>query len=218
MRADADELIGSDSSAALITVPATSDELARLGHTFNRLLARLQRSLARQRDLVADAGHELRTPLTVLRTELELADSPGRTREDLAESIAHARREVDRLSKLADDILFLARADGAAPLVRVETVEVAAVLDETVRAHRVSAASAGITIECAVAPDLLVAGDHLALRRALDNLLTNSLAAVGPGGRIRLTAQQRGGRTVIEVADDGPGFPPGFVERAFERF
>lgn len=218
MRADAEKLIETGSSSAVLTVPATSDELARLGRTFNHLLQRVQRSLARQRDLVADTGHELRTPLTVLRTELELADSPERSREELADSVHHARREVERLSKLAEDMLFLARADSEVPLVHVEPVDLAAVVGESERAQRARAESLGVTLESEVHAPLVVPGDHQALRRALDNLVANSLAAVGPGGRVKVVAEARGDRAVMEVSDDGPGFPPGFVGRAFDRF
>lgn len=219
MRADAESLIENGASPALITVPPSSDELARLGRTFNNLLQRLRQSLARQRDLVADTGHELRTPLAVLRAELELADGPGRSREELADSVHHARREVERLSKLAEDMLFLARADSEAPLVHVEAVDLAPVLADAARAHRVRAENLGVSLESVVpAGPLVVAGDRLALRRALDNLVGNALAAAGSGGVVRMEAERRGDRAVLSVTDDGPGFPDGFLGRAFDRF
>lgn len=218
MRADAESLIGNGASPALITVPPSSDELARLGRTFNKLLERLRQSLARQRDLVADTGHELRTPLAVLRAELELADGPGRSREELADSVHHARREVERLSKLAEDMLFLARADSEAPLVHVEPVDLAPVLADAARAHRARAENLGVRLEWEVSGPLVVAGDRLALRRALDNLVGNALAAAGPGGVVRMAAERSADRAVLSVTDDGPGFPDGFLERAFDRF
>ncbi|MDQ6784583.1 MAG: HAMP domain-containing protein, partial [Actinomycetota bacterium] len=126
MRADA-ETIGERDLGTRISVPGTADELARLARTFNALLDRLRRSVDRQRDLVADAGHELRTPLAVLRTELELADRPVRSRGELADAITHARSEVERLTRLAEDLLFLARADGAARTVQPSEVDVVGV-------------------------------------------------------------------------------------------
>lgn len=218
MRADAERLISTGSSSEGITVPPTSDELARLGRTFNHLLERLQRSLGRQRDLVADTGHELRTPLTVLRTELELADSPESTRQDLADSVHHARREVERLSKLAEDMLFLARADSDAPLVHIQPVDLAGVVLDSERANRVRAASLGVALETDIPDRLVLPADYQALRRAVDNLVANSLAAVGAEGRVAISAERRGDRALLVVEDDGPGFPPGFVDRAFERF
>ena len=218
MRVDAETLGRADPGGPAVLRIPPSAELARLGRTFNDLLARLQRSLARQQELVADTGHELRTPLTVLRTELELADSPGRTREELADSVAHARREVERLSKLAEDVLFLARADSAVPLVQVEPVELTAVLAEAERAHRAQAEYLGVHLETSAPAPVWVSGDAQALRRVADNLVANSLASVAEGGRVTMAAAVRGGRGILEVSDDGPGFPPGFAERAFERF
>ncbi|MGH9076980.1 MAG: ATP-binding protein [Acidimicrobiales bacterium] len=219
MRADAANLVDHD-PASRITVPATADELASLARTFNRLLDRLTRSLARQRDLIADAGHELRTPLAVLRTELELADTPGRTRDELADSVAHARGELERLSKVADDLLFLARADSAGPLVQPAVTDAAAVAADAVRAHRARADSLDVSLEFAGLGRLSVVADPGALRRAIDNLVTNALAACAPGGTVTVsaTATDPSSEIVVAVSDDGPGFPPDFLPDAFGRF
>jgi len=93
-----------------LAVPGTRDEIARLAVTVNGLLTRLQHALERERGFVADAGHELRTPLAILRAELELAARPGRSREQLASAMVSAVQETDRLARLAEDLLLLARA------------------------------------------------------------------------------------------------------------
>jgi two-component system OmpR family sensor kinase len=217
LRRDAAEL-GAHDPAGRLREPGTGDELTALARTFNALLDRLHRSLARQRDLVADAGHELRTPLAVLRTELELADRPHRSRAELAEAVAHARTEVERLSRLAEDLLFLARADGGAPLLERRRIDVAALLEEAARGSRAAAGPVELAVR---APAGLVAEvDAAALRRALDNLLANAIRAVGdaPAGRVSLAAAVDAGRLAIEVTDTGPGFPPEFLPHAFERF
>jgi signal transduction histidine kinase len=214
LRADAEDL-GAHNAAGRLTVPATEDEIAALARTLNALLDRLHRSLARQRDLVADAGHELRTPLAVLRTELELADRPHRSREELADAVSHARGEVDRLSRLADDLLFLARADGGAPLVDRRPTDLTALLGDAARAAR---AAARVSLDV-TAPDALVATvDAAAVRRAVDNLLANALAATPPGGSVTLRAERSDSDVVVSVEDTGPGFPPEFLPVAFERF
>jgi len=91
------------------------------GTTLNELLARLQLALVRQRAFVADASHELRTPLANLRTELELANRPHRSRADLATAVDNAAEETHRLSVLAEDLLLLARGDDDPPIVRAPT-------------------------------------------------------------------------------------------------
>ena len=94
-----------------VEVPATRDEVAALAGTMNDLLGRLQRALARQRAFAADAGHELRNPLAVLRGELELAARPGRGLPELTAAVRSAGAEAERLSRLTDDLLLLARSD-----------------------------------------------------------------------------------------------------------
>ena len=89
----------------------------------NDLLSRLQRALSRQRAFVADASHELRTPLAVLRGELELADRPGRSREQLAAAVRSAAAEADRLARITSDLLLLARSDDDRLSLRLEQAE-----------------------------------------------------------------------------------------------
>jgi signal transduction histidine kinase len=100
-------------AAARLHVPATGDEIASLALTMNAVLDRLQRALVRQRDCVADAGHELRTPLTALKTELELAARPGRSRQALAAAVATAAGDTERLIRLEQN--RAGRADPARP-------------------------------------------------------------------------------------------------------
>src|SRR4051794_33121069 len=217
MRRDAAAL-SAQSGAGRLRVPGTDDELAALASTLNELLERLQRSLARQRTLVSDAGHELRTPLAVLRTELELADRPGRSREELAEAVSYAAVEADRLSQLADDLLFLARADEGEPLVRPQPADVAALLAGAARSSRLRAEAAGVELTVNVPDTLPGAVDPAALRRAVDNILSNALEHARRGGEICLEATGDRDTIRIVVHDTGPGFPDDFLPHAFERF
>ncbi len=218
MRRDADAHAGT--GVERLAVPDTGDELARLAVTLNELLERLGSSLARQQDLVADAGHELRTPLAVLRTELELASRPGRSHEELIDAVGYAALEVDRLSQLAEDLLFLARADGKGALVRPQTVELEDLLSGAMRSARTVAEPLGVSLRAKVTPDLVAELDPGAVRRAVDNLLSNAVEFVpAVGGIVSLTAgQDAGGTLVISVSDNGPGFPDDFLPHAFDRF
>ena len=100
--------ISSETPGERLPVPATGDEVERLGETLNEMLGRLESGLERERAFVADAGHELRTPLALLRTELELALHHAETPEELTNAVRAASEEADRLAQLADDLLLIA--------------------------------------------------------------------------------------------------------------
>src|ERR1039458_4667482 len=127
-----------------VQVPRTRDEIAALARTMNQLLGRLQRALARQRALVADASHELRTPFAVLRGELELAGRPGRSRTELAAAVARASDEVARLAPITEQLLFLARSDEDRIQPRLEPTNIRALLTRSAEHAASRASSAGV--------------------------------------------------------------------------
>jgi hypothetical protein len=217
MRSEVAELASSPGEGK-IAVPGTHDELSRLAVTMNRLLAADRHALETQRQFVSDASHELRTPLSVLRTELELASQRGRTREELADAVSNAAQEVERLARLAQDLLLLARVDEGASVVRATPTPVPPLLAEAARAAGGRAAGLGISVRVH-APDELVAWlDRDQLRRAIDNLVDNALTFSVPGGTIELICRVESGTLVLEVRDEGPGFPNEFLPHAFDRF
>ena len=202
---------------ARLPVPSTHDEIATLASTMNQLLADLQGALTRDRAFVADASHELRTPLAVLRTELELADRPHRTTEELRDAIAHALFETDRLVRLANQLLFLARHD-AEQNVQLTAGSVRVLLDEAVSSARDRAARSGVTLDFASGEDVEARVDRDLLRRAVDNLLENALNASSAGGVVTVGLRTEAKTAVVEVRDSGRGFPTDFLPHAFDRF
>jgi len=160
----------------------------------------------RERRFVADASHELRTPLAVLTTELELAQRRARSPEELRESLTTAAESTARLSRLADSLLVLAGADDGRLGLKAEELDVADLAHGVGERH-------GIRVE---AEPLVVRGDPLRLEQALSNMVDN--AQRYGGGEVTLTAKQVDGHVELHVLDEGPGFPPEFVPRAFERF
>jgi signal transduction histidine kinase len=193
--------------AERLPVPDTADELARLGETLNAMLDRLEVSSARERAFVADASHELRTPLAILRTEIDLALREGRSAEELRAALQSAGEETDRLARLAEDLLVLARADDQRLELRVEEMDVGELLRAVALRFDVEAEDAG---------DLHVAGDRARLEQALGNLVDNALRH--GRGPVRLSAVVRGDGIELHVRDEGDGIPPDFVPHAFERF
>jgi two-component system OmpR family sensor kinase len=201
-----------------IEEPATRDEIAALAGTMNELLGRLQGALARQRAFTADASHELRTPLAVLRGELELAARPGRTREELAAAVRNAASEAERLTRLTDDLLLLARNDEDQLSLRPSPTDVRRLLASSARLAASRLAAAGVTCRVDAQPGTYADLDADRIRRAVDNLVDNALRFAPGGSVIVLAARADGTDLDIEVRDDGPGFPADFLPHAFERF
>ena len=210
------EAISAATPGERLPVPATHDELERLGVTLNEMLDRLEDALRRERDFVADAGHELRTPLALLRTELELALRHDLSAEELRGAVRVSVEDVDRLARLADDLLLIARSErGELPL-QVETVQADELLASVARKFQWRADAERRPLAHEAPANLRLHADRLRVEQALGNLVDNALRH--GGGTVLLRAETVNGRVELHVEDGGAGFPPAFLEHAFERF
>ena len=216
MRRRAAELSGRD-PALRLPVPPGDDEISRLGMTLNELLGRVEATLERERSFVAHASHELRTPLALLRTELELAVRRPRRSEELVGAIDSARDELDRLERLAEDLLLLAQAGEGQLTVHREPVDVAGLLAETRARFAGAAVTAGRRIEVAPAEGVgVVPADRRQVQQALTNLVANALEH--GGGTVRVAAQAVDDQVRLVVSDEGDGFGEDMLARGDERF
>jgi two-component system, OmpR family, sensor kinase len=215
MRAEAAAISAAEPGRRL-SLPPAGDEVSRLGETLNAMLGRLEGALERERSFVAEASHELRTPLALLKGELELASSRPRSQAELEQVLRSAADETDRLAQLAEDLLVLARADGGHLGILRAPVAVPDLLDTVARRFRGRADHAHRTVEVDAPPELSVSADRLRLEQALANLVENAFRH--GGGSVRLLALERAERVELHVEDEGPGFPPEFLPRAFVRF
>jgi two-component system OmpR family sensor kinase len=208
--------ISAETRGERLPVPTTRDEIERLGGTLNAMLERLEDALQRERDFVADAGHELRTPLALLRTELELALRHGESAGELRDAIRRSSEEVDRLAQLAEDLLLIARSDRGRLRLQVETLDVSTLLAAVATRFSWRADDAGRTVTVKAPPGLSVEADRLRVEQALGNLVDNALRH--GNGTVTISATETDGTVLLQVGDEGAGFPEGFVARAFERF
>jgi len=215
MRAEAAEISAAEPGRRL-PLPESRDEVRRLGETLNAMLERLERALERERSFVADASHELRTPLALLKTELELALRHPRSAAELEGSLRSAAAETDRLVRLAEDLLVLTRSDQGRLALRRAPVSASELLSDVAERFELEVEKAARAIEVAVPDGLRVVGDEARLEQALGNLVENALRH--GRGSIRLSAVATGGAVELHVRDEGAGFPPEFLPRAFERF
>jgi signal transduction histidine kinase len=194
-----------------LPVPAAEDEVYRLAVTLNDMLDRLERSSARQRAFVSDAAHELRSPLAAIRTQLEVARAHP-SNADWDQTSADALADVERLSRLVDDLLVLAQADEA-PRRRFEPVDLAQVADDVVARYESSA----VPVRRVGAASVPFTGDVDALGRIASNLIDNAVRHAASAVTVDV-AEADGGMAALTVTDDGPGIPVADTERVFDRF
>jgi heavy metal sensor kinase len=217
MRSEAAAISASEPDRRL-PVGETDDELARLGRTLNEMLDRLQRAVERERRFVDDASHELRTPLANLKAELDLSIRRARTPDELEASLRSAAEETDRLVRLAEDLLVLARAKGGKLPVRREEVDAAALVQDIVATFEGRASERGVTLDDEAEDGVRANVDPLRIRQAIGNLIDNALRHAPRGGRVSVALARANSELTISVSDTGPGFSPEFLADAFEPF
>ncbi|WP_256856567.1 HAMP domain-containing sensor histidine kinase [Variovorax sp. KK3] len=202
------------SELSLARVP---DEIAPLVTAFNSLLARLRDAFAAQRRFVQDAAHELRTPVAAIGLQLEnlRAHVPA---GDAAERFAQLEAGVTRAQHLIEQLLRLSRQESAAPAAVAQPVDVAALLRESLGQLMVVADRRRIDVgfDGSVAP--VVSAPAAELRSVFDNLIDNALRHAPEGGVVDVRLHEVQGQPVVDVVDNGPGIPPEFIGRVFDRF
>ena len=167
---------------------------------------------------MADASHELRTPISILRTAADVTLSrPVRDEAEYREALSAVSQQASRLTRLVDDMLVLARADGGGYPVVVAPVNLTTLVSECVRELRPPADDNAITVRTSLEA-VTLQGDDTLLRRMFSNLFGNALKYTPRGGSIDVSLTKADGEVVLRVADTGPGIPAEDRERVFERF
>jgi heavy metal sensor kinase len=201
-----------------IMTPRSTDEIGRLASTFNNMIARLEVSFRQIRQFSADASHELRTPLTITKGETELALRRPRGAEDYRQVLESNLEEIDRMSRIVDELLFLSRAD----LGEIKLKQAPVQLDELVREIQQQALVLGKdrqveTVVKDIAP-MMVSGDDLRLRELLLNLIDNAIKYSHPGDTVELSLVPNGQKGEFSVKDQGIGISLEDQPRIFDRF
>ena len=222
MASQADRITAGDLTDRVDPAEAGS-EVGRLGAALNGMLARIEASVAEgaasqelMRRFLAEASHELRTPLASLRANAELYTQGALTeRSQVDEAMRRIMLEAQRMGRLVDDMLRLARLDQH-PARRHEPVDVSALAADCVERTRI--ADPQRTWQARIAPGLVAVGDEELLCRAVDNLLANVHTHTPEGSAAVITAREADGSVVVEVSDNGPGVPADRLPRIFDRF
>jgi signal transduction histidine kinase len=209
--------VGARNLSVRVPVVNPYDEVGRMATALNGMLDRLETSVGDLHRVIADGAHELRTPLAVLRTGLEVALRKDARAEEYRVDLAEALATTERLCRLTDDLLLLARLEADVAPPKTESVDVLEILNEIAEAWRAAPGEKEPTIDVIgeKAP-LLAEGRPGDLYRLFGNLVEN--AVHHGGGRIELRGMRIANRLEVSVKDDGPGIDPRERERIFERF
>ena len=190
------------------------DEVGELARTFDRMRLRLARLDHARREFIANASHELRTPVFSLGGFLELLRDEDLDEETRREFLATMSEQVDRLAKLATELLDLSRADAGRLRIEREVVDLAEVAEAAVDEFTALAVAGGRPLELSVADDVSVLGDEQRLFQVARALVENALVHTPEGTRVDVRVRDG----ALEVEDDGPGIPDEHAAHVFERF
>jgi heavy metal sensor kinase len=210
--------IGAGQLSRRIARSGSGDELDRLAETLNDMLDRIEKHVHQMQQFTADASHELRTPLAALRGTAEVALSRSRSTEELRTVLEDSMEHYARLSRIADDLLLLARADvGQLPLARERICLNQAVAD-VVDLYTPLAQEQGIELKVVEGPEVWLYADGARIRQLLGNIIDNAVKYAGDGSHVRVALTTAKGRALLTVTDDGPGIAPQDLPHVFDRF
>jgi heavy metal sensor kinase len=210
--------ISAENLSGRIDHTGPNDEVGRLARTFDTMLARLEEAFNQQRQFAADASHELRTPLTAIIGQIDVALGWPESAEYYRATLATIREQAQRLTRLASDLLFLARTDAQPMPQAIEPIDLGSLLPAVVTQLEPLAAERQQTIIATPSPTGMVYGNEDQLIRMLLNVLDNAIRYTPAGGRVTLGCHRRNATIEISVGDTGPGIAPEHLPRLFDRF
>jgi heavy metal sensor kinase len=199
-----------------LRLPDTGDELSYLAASFDQMLDRIEAAYRRQREFAADASHELRTPLALIKGEASLSLRPRASSAEMRSALANIDAEADRLTRLVEGLLLLARLDRGEVL-RSDAVGVDEVAHDVAARLAPLARERGVDLEVDAPDAAVVRGDETALARVVLNLVQNALEHTREG-QIRVSVRASDRSATVEVSDSGCGIPAAHADRVFDRF
>jgi heavy metal sensor kinase len=201
-----------------LSVSNPTDELGRLAQTINEMIGRLERSFAEIRRFTADASHEIRTPLTAIRTETEVALRKPLSDSDCQALLGSVLEECDRLTRLTDQLLTLARQDAGVTRPALEDVDLALLVKDVTETLHPLAESKGLQLVFHADGPAKVSGDNYGLRQVFFNVLDNAIKYTPSGGNIDVRLNRSDAQAVVTIKDTGIGIAPEHLPHVFDRF
>jgi len=193
-------------------------ELREMATAFNEMLDRLEEGVQRLSGFAADLAHDLRTPVNALMMQTQVALGQERNPDEYQFLLASNQEEYERLSRLIENTLFLARAENAQLALARERLDVGHELAQIADYFEMLAEEKGVQLTLGAMPAHPLFADPVLLRRAVNNLMSNAITYTPPGGRVRVDARAEGPWITLAVANSGDGVPTFEVERVFDRY
>jgi heavy metal sensor kinase len=200
-----------------INVAEAESELGQLASVLNSTFARLEAAFAQQQQFTSDAAHELRTPVSVMLTQTQTALNRERSGAEYRETLEACQRASQRMRKLIESLLELARLDAGQEQMKRMTFDLSQTTRDCVELVRPLATERGVKIHSEL-PPLKCVGDAERLAQVITNLLTNAIQYNQEGGEVRVKLESQGDLVVLTVSDTGRGIPAEDLPRVFERF
>ena len=201
-----------------VPVRPRQDELSQLAETFNIMIGQLEGSIQQIRQFSADASHELRTPLTILKGEAEIALRQAQTAEEFRQTLVSSLEEVERMSRIVEDLFLLSKGDLGEERLEREPVELASLMKDTVLQLERSAKDKKVSLALVRDDESTVIGDIHRLRELFLNLIENAIRYTEAGGKVVLSVFRDRKEAVIIVSDTGIGISEEDLPRIFDRF
>lgn len=211
-------LIGAENLKTRIALPETHDEIRLLAETFNEMLDRLDRTFTSQREFIEDFSHEIKTPLAIIKGELEVTLKKIRSVKEYETTLHSSLEEIDRIIKVVDDLLTLARVEAEDLALSTDSVELAELVQELVAEMEVLAHQKNLQVILEKTSSPQISGDREKLKRVFINLLDNAIKFTPSGGRIEVRVGVEANLAKVQVADTGPGISPEQLPHIFDRF
>ena len=194
------------------------DELGRLAHTFDQMIARLDDAFRRQRQFTADASHELRTPLTIIKGRIDVSLQRDRDPDAYREVLLEVNEEVDHLIRLAGSLLTLTRADAGQIPLALDTIEIGEIVTGVFEQVQPAATAKGVGLQVEHGPPLTINADEDLILQLMLNLVDNAIKYTPSGGQVRANWALEEDKLLVSVKDNGVGIAPEHTANIFDRF
>ncbi|MFA6610673.1 MAG: ATP-binding protein, partial [Candidatus Omnitrophota bacterium] len=201
-----------------IASPKTKDEVQKLAETFNEMLERLEGAFTAQQQLFADLSHELKTPLTILRGEFEVGLKRARSAEEYEAILHSGLEEINRITKLADSLLLLAKFDSKEVRPEMKLIDISSLIQDSVNHIKVLSEIKHIHLILKAGERILMNADEGQLKTAFLNLLDNAVKYTPESGNIDVTVERKMSMARITIHDSGVGIPKKEIRHIFDRF